>query len=243
MNGRSGESARPRCASHELLGHQRAQVVVGEQLDRVQLVRGAEPVEEVHERHPRPRASRPARRAPGRAPPGPMPSASSREARLRAPPSRRSGRRRSRAPAPRASARRHGARPGSARRRSCTCSGSSASRPWEAVNVVASAPPGARRAARRRHRLRSASRRPTGRCPRRSPPLARPLVGELGHRRRRRDRVDAADLVQAVGDRGGGLVAVDVARISRAPRPSRSRAPGTARSRHRSRCSGRSRTR
>ena len=38
---------------HELLGHQRAQVVVGEQLDRVQLVRGSEPVEEVHERHPR----------------------------------------------------------------------------------------------------------------------------------------------------------------------------------------------
>ena len=40
---------------HELLGHQRAQVVVGEQLDRVQLVRGPEPVEEVHERHPRPK--------------------------------------------------------------------------------------------------------------------------------------------------------------------------------------------
>ncbi len=37
----------------ELLGHQRAQVVVGEQLDRVQLVRRPEPVEEVHERHPR----------------------------------------------------------------------------------------------------------------------------------------------------------------------------------------------
>ena len=34
------------------LGHERAQVVVGKQLDRVQLVRGAEPVEEVHERHP-----------------------------------------------------------------------------------------------------------------------------------------------------------------------------------------------
>ena len=41
------------------------------------------------------------------------------------------------------------------------------------------------------------------------PPLARPLVGQLGHRRRRRDRVDAADLVQPVGDRGRGLVAVD----------------------------------
>ena len=37
----------------QFLGHERAQVVVGQQLDRVQLVRGAEPVEEMHERHPR----------------------------------------------------------------------------------------------------------------------------------------------------------------------------------------------
>ena len=41
-------------STHELLGHECAQVVVGEQLDRVQLVRGSEPVEEVNERHPRP---------------------------------------------------------------------------------------------------------------------------------------------------------------------------------------------
>ncbi len=41
-------------ASHELLGHERAQVVVGQELDRVQLVRGSEPVEEVQERHARP---------------------------------------------------------------------------------------------------------------------------------------------------------------------------------------------
>ncbi len=41
------------------------------------------------------------------------------------------------------------------------------------------------------------------------PSLARPLVRQLGHRRRRRDRVDAADLVEPVGDRGGSLVAVD----------------------------------
>jgi hypothetical protein len=38
--------------TNQRLGHQRAQVVVGQHLDRVQLVRGAEPVEEVHERHP-----------------------------------------------------------------------------------------------------------------------------------------------------------------------------------------------
>ena len=37
----------------QLLGHERPQVVVGEHLDRVQLVRGAEAVEEVQERHPR----------------------------------------------------------------------------------------------------------------------------------------------------------------------------------------------
>ena len=41
------------------------------------------------------------------------------------------------------------------------------------------------------------------------PPLARPLVGQLGHRRGRRDRVDAADLVEPVGDRGRGLVPVE----------------------------------
>ncbi len=38
----------------ELLGHESAQVVVREQFNRVQLVRGSEPVEEVHERNPRP---------------------------------------------------------------------------------------------------------------------------------------------------------------------------------------------
>ena len=38
----------------QLVGDQRPQVVIGEQLDRVQLVRGAKPVEEVHERHPGP---------------------------------------------------------------------------------------------------------------------------------------------------------------------------------------------
>ena len=42
----------------QLVGDQRPQVVVGEQLERVQLVRGAEPVEEVHERHPRPERRR-----------------------------------------------------------------------------------------------------------------------------------------------------------------------------------------
>ncbi len=39
--------------------------------------------------------------------------------------------------------------------------------------------------------------------------LARPLVGQLGHRRGRRDRVDGADLVHPIGDVGRGLIAVD----------------------------------
>ena len=39
--------------AHELLGNQLQQLSVGEQLDAVLLVAGAEAVEEVHERHPR----------------------------------------------------------------------------------------------------------------------------------------------------------------------------------------------
>ena len=39
--------------------------------------------------------------------------------------------------------------------------------------------------------------------------LGGPLVGQLAHRRRGRDRIDRADLVDAVCDRGGGLVPVE----------------------------------
>ena len=39
--------------------------------------------------------------------------------------------------------------------------------------------------------------------------FGRPLVGEFAHRRGRRDRVDRADLVEPVGHRNAGLVAVD----------------------------------
>ena len=99
--------------------------------------------------------------------------------------------------------------------------------------------------------------------------LARPLIGQLGHRRGRRDRVDGADLVDPIGDVGRGLIAVDrhllAARsrgrsaprrlaggrplslgsqdvaITRAPGSSRWRGRGIARSRSRSPCRGRSR--
>ena len=124
----------------ELLGHERAQVVVGEQLDRVQLVRGAEAVEEVHERHPRRAAWRPARRARGRAPPAPTPRRAARS-RSGGPPSRRSGRRRSTAPARRATGRRRGTRSSVSSPAILYMFGIISSRPCEAVNVVASAPP------------------------------------------------------------------------------------------------------
>ena len=39
--------------------------------------------------------------------------------------------------------------------------------------------------------------------------LARPLIGQLGHRRGWRDRVDRTDLVDPIGDVGRGLVTVD----------------------------------
>jgi hypothetical protein len=52
MKGRSGESERPPVRADELGGDERAEVVVGQQVDRVQFVRGAETVEEMHERHP-----------------------------------------------------------------------------------------------------------------------------------------------------------------------------------------------
>ena len=91
---------------------------------------------------------------------------------------------------------------------------------------------------------------------------ARPLVGQLGHRRGGRDREDAADLAASVRDRRGRLVAVDrrahqvwvgTVRSLEGPRTrctasvpprgtSRSSGPGTARSRPGSPCSGRSRS-
>ena len=74
------------------------------------------------------RAWRPAPPAPGRGPPAPTPTRAART-RSGAPPSRPSGRRRSTGPAPPATAPRRASRRRSARRRSCTCSGSSAAGP------------------------------------------------------------------------------------------------------------------
>ena len=193
---------------HELLGHQRAQVVVGEQLDRVQLVRGSEPVEEVHERHPglERRGLRDEREVVGLLNRG---RGEQREARLadrhhvgvvaedrqplrRERPGGHVQHRRRQLAGDLVHVRDHqqqALRGGERRRQRAALQRTvqGAGRPALALHLD--------------HRGHGA--------PDVGPPLARPLVGQLGHRRRGRDRVDAADLVQPVGDRGRRFVAVD----------------------------------
>ena len=224
------------------LGHERAQVVVREHLDRVQLVRGAEAVEEVHERHPRLERGRLGheRKIVGLLHRG---RREQREAGLpyrhhvRVVAEDRQALRRERA----------GGHVDHGRRQLA----------GDLVHVRDHQQEALRR--RERRRERTALQRSVQRARRAAlalhldhrrhaapdvrPPRARPVVGQLRHRRRRRDRVDAADLVESVGDRRRRLVAVDGhAHVSRSPRTCRSRGPGTARSTSRSRCSGRSRT-
>ena len=84
------------------------------------------------------------------------------------------------------------------------------SRPCDAVNVVVSAPvcsapwtaPAAPPFALHLNDVRNVA-------PDVLPALGRPLIGQLAHRRRGRDWIDRADLVHAVRDRGGGLVAIE----------------------------------
>ena len=84
------------------------------------------------------------------------------------------------------------------------------SRPCDAVNVVVEGAALERAVQRARGPALALHLHHHGHgAPQVAPPLAGPLVGELGHRRGRRDRVDAADLVQPVGDRDRRLVAVD----------------------------------
>ncbi len=73
------------------------------------------------------------------------------------------------------------------------------------------------------------------------PLVARPLVGELCHRRRRGNRVDAADLAEPVCNRGSGLVPIDShTHLKSPPPPSRSHEPDTVRNTPRNPYSGRS---
>ena len=239
MLGRKRASA---MSAHELFGNEGAEVVVGEQLDRVQLVRRPEPVEEVHERHPRPqrRHLRDDRQIVGLL-------------------NRRRGEHRK----PRLADGHHVgvvAEDRKALRREGAggnmdhCRGELAR---DLVHVRDHQEQPLRRG--ERGRQGAALQRAVERAGRASlalhlddrgdaspdvrPSLTRPLVGELGHRRGRRDRVDAADLVEPVGGRRRRLVAVDGHRHLRCPpRPSRSHGRGTARNTPRSRCSGRSRT-
>ena len=88
--------------------------------------------------------------------------------------------------------------------------GSINSRPWLAVNVVPSAPrvtaPCSVPAAPASLCISITS----GTAPHRfGATLGAPVVGELAHRRCRRDRVDGDDLGGEVGDAGRRLVAVD----------------------------------
>ncbi len=192
----------------ELLRHQRAQVVVGERLERVQLVRGPEPVEEVHERHPRAqrrrlrherqvvrllnRGGREQRHA-GLADGHHVLVVAEDRQRLRGQRARghvHDGRRQLAGDL--VQVRDHQQEPlrGRERRRQRTTlqrAVQSAGRPALALHL--------------NHRRNVA--------PDVRPALARPLVGQLGHRRGRRDREDAADLVQPVGDRDRSFVAVD----------------------------------
>ena len=192
----------------ELLGHERAQVVVGEQLDRVQLVRGSEPVEEVHERNPRleRRGLRDQREVVGLLHRG---RGEQREARLadghhvgvvaedRQPLRReRAGghvqHRRRQLAGDLVHVRDH---------QQQALRGGERRRQRAALQRTMQGAGGPALALHLHHRGHAA--------PDVRPPLARPLVGQLGHRRGGRDRVDAADLVQPVGDRGRSFVAVD----------------------------------
>ena len=191
----------------ELLGDERAQVVVGERLDRVQLVRRPKAVEEVDERDPRAQRRRLGderqvvglldgvggqKREPG--------AAGGHHVGVVAEDREPLGRE----------------RPGGDvedRRRELP-------RDLEHVGEHEEQALRCREGRRKRARLERAVKR-AGRAalalhlddgrhrpPHVRPPFARPLVGQLGHRRGGRDRVDAADLVQAVCDRGRSLVAV-----------------------------------
>ena len=242
MKGRSGERARPRWSRTSSSGTSVAQVVVGQELDRVQLVRCPEPVEEVQERHARSQGGglRDQRQVVGllhgcRCEQG--------EPRL-------AGRHHVRVVAEDRQALRRERPGGDVQHRRRQLAG-------DLVHVRDHQQQALRRGERRGERatLKRAVQRAGGSAlalhldhrghaaPDVGATLARPLVGQLGHRRGRRDREDAADLVQAVGDADSRLVSVDDrTHLSHARRACRWRAPGTARSRPRSRYSGRSRT-
>ena len=192
----------------ELFGHERAQVVVREQVDRVQLVRRSEPVEEVHERNPCPE-----RRG------------LCHERHVMRFLYRRRGKQRETGLS-------HSHHVGvvaedrQALRRERACGDVQHGRRQLAGDLVhvrdhQQQALGGRERRRQRAALKRTVERAGGTAfalhlddrrhgaPDVRSSLARPLVGQLGHRRGRRDRVDAADFVQPERDRGCGFVAVD----------------------------------
>ncbi len=190
--------------AHEVLGHHRTQHVVVDELDGVELVRGAEAVEEVHERHPG--AQRRRLRDEGEVV-GLLHRRRRQQGEAGLPHRHHVGAVAEdlTGPAPPASGRRRGTRSGARLTGDLYMFGIIRSRPWDAVNVALSAPP-CSRGTGASHRLRpprSASRRPWAPSPHVGAVVTGPLVGEVcpGDRRARRDRVDrAASSLQAVGD-------------------------------------------
>ena len=192
----------------ELLGDERPDVLVGEQLDRVQLVRGAKSVEEVHERH----AGLERRRV-------------RHERQVMGLLHRRGGQQRKAG-----LAHRHHVgvvtedrQPLRRQRASGDVHHGRGQLPGDLVHVRDHQQQALRGGERRRQRtaLQRAVQRARraalalhldhGRngAPHVRLPASGPFVGQLGHRRGRGDRVDAADLAAAVGDRCRRLVAVD----------------------------------
>ena len=229
-------------STDEIFGYELAQVVVGERLDRIQLVRRSEPVEEVHERHTRAqcRGLRDERQI------------------VSLLDGRRSEQRKACLP----DCHHVGVVAEDRKALSRERTGSNVQHrrgelPRDLVHVRDHEQQALRCGERRREgaALQRAVESAGGTSlalhlddggdasPQVRPPLTRPLVGKLGHRRRRSDRVDAADLVESVGNRRRRLVPVEHHGHLRPPRrPSRSRARDTARSTPHTRYNGRNRT-
>ena len=194
---------------HVLVVDHGPEVVVGERRDLADLVRGAEPVEEVEERHPAPQRGTRGRSARGPAPPGPRTSTAWRSPTARtAMTSLWSPKIESACVATVRAATWMTA--GESSPAILNMLGSISSRPCEAVNVVARAPrwtaPWIAPAAPASLCISTTS----GTVPHRlGRPVGAPRVAELAHGRRGRDRVDRDHLAQPVGDGSGRLVAVD----------------------------------
>ena len=203
-----GRQRPPPVRPDRLVADQRPQIVIGQQIDRVQLVRGAEPVEEVHERHPGGQGRRLRHQRQivrllyrGRGQQGEPGLPDRHHIRVvteDGQPLRRQRAggdvhdRRGQLTSDLVHVRDH---------QQQALGGGEGGGQRAALERAVQCPRRARLALHFHHRRH--------RPPQVRPVLAGPLVRQFGHRRRRGDRVDAADLVEPVGDRDRRLVAVD----------------------------------